>query len=203
MTLSEQAIAGYASAAPELIARWGAIDTHAWLAPVLGDLPASPARVLDVGAGTGGAAQVMLAHGYAVTAVEPVAAFVAQGEVVAPYARWIADKMPVLSALGNTQFDVILCLGVWHHLDAADQSAAMVRLSELAADGAVVVFALRHGPAPAGRPAVTLNTDDVIALAECNDLLLEGRRDAGSVQAGNATAGVTWTWLTARRKARI
>ncbi len=64
-------IAGYAAEAERLVSQYESIafsEIHAAILPLL---PAPPAHVLDIGAGTGRDAAGFAALGYRVTAVEP------------------------------------------------------------------------------------------------------------------------------------
>lgn len=66
---------GYEAAAmPALIARFDAIPSEEIYAPVVDLMPTRPARVVDIGAGTGRDAAWFARQGHDVLAVEPVRA---------------------------------------------------------------------------------------------------------------------------------
>jgi 2-polyprenyl-3-methyl-5-hydroxy-6-metoxy-1,4-benzoquinol methylase len=85
-----------------------------------GLLPAAPALILDVGAGTGRDAAWLAQLGHDVVAVEPSAAMRAEGERLHPESRlrWLADSLPALSLTQRLglAYDVILLSGVWQHV---------------------------------------------------------------------------------------
>jgi len=197
--MSSASIQGYEDAAAELIPRFEALAPEAVFSPVLDCFPASPCRVLDVGAGSGRNPAWLAAQGHRVTACEPVAAF--RDAAAARYAelgiRWLADRLPMLDAtrkLGES-FDFVLLSGVWQHVEVDDRHAAMGTLATLMAPGARLIMSVRHGPGAPGRPVYGVTDDETIALAERHGLALGGLRHAPSIQAANKAAGVTWSWI--------
>ncbi len=193
---SAAAIAGYTAHAAQLVARYDAIPNEIWYAPVRHLLPANPARVIDIGAGTGRDARWLAAMGHAVTAVEPVPAFVAAGQAQGG-ARWITDALPGLPhALAlDDRFDLILLSAVWQHLDPGERQAAAPILRRLAAAGATLLMALRHGPASTGRPVWPVDVDATARLLAGAGFRETFRTSAPSIQPANLAAGVRWTWL--------
>ncbi|MBL9074777.1 class I SAM-dependent methyltransferase [Tabrizicola sp.] len=193
---SATAIAGYTTHAPQLVARYDAIPNEIWYAPVRHLLPTNPARVIDVGAGTGRDARWLAAMGHKVTAVEPVPAFVAAGQAQGG-ARWITDALPDLPhALAlDERFDLILLSAVWQHLDAGERQAAAPVLRRLAATGATLLMALRHGPASTDRPVWPIDVDATAQLLAQAGFRETFRASAPSIQPANLAAGVRWTWL--------
>jgi len=115
-------------------------------------LPTAPARVLDVGAGTGRDAAALAARGHRVVAVEPVRELreVAQGLHPDADVRWVEDSLPELSRLDGT-FEVILLSAVWMHLPPDARGRAMERLAALLASSGLLIVSLRRGPAPPDR----------------------------------------------------
>lgn len=193
---SATAIAGYAAHAADLIPRYDALPVEAWYAPVRHLIPARPARVLDIGAGTGRDARWFAAMGHQVTAAEPVPAFVATGQAQGG-ARWITDALPGLPqtlALGES-FDLVTLSAVWQHLDPAERLQAAPTLRRLAAPGATLLMALRHGPPSPDRPVWPIDPDATAVLLAGTGFRESFRIAAPSIQAGNLAAGVHWTWL--------
>ena len=195
----EEVIAGYAAAAPELIARYDALPVETIFAPVADLLPASPCRIADIGAGTGRDAAWLAGLGHRVTAVEPVAALREAGMALHPDPAigWRDDRLPDLVALTGEEggFDLILVIAVWQHLNDAQRRVAMRRLAALMAPAARLALYYRHGPASPGRPVHAGRIEDTIEGAAESGLKLVRRRAAQSVQAANRAAGVHWTWL--------
>jgi len=155
--MTEAVIEGYAAAAsPALIERFEAIPVEAVLAPVADLLPATPARISDIGAGTGRDAAWIARHGHDVVAVEPAVPLREAGMArhAALPLRWLDDRLPDLAVLRGEEggFDLLLLVAVWQHLDEAQRCRAIARLAELAAPGGMVILSFRHGPGGAGRP---------------------------------------------------
>ena len=121
--------------------------TREWLADLL---PAAPALVVDVGAGTGRDAGGFAAAGYEVIAVEPSAAMRAEAARLHPSAqiRWLPDSLPGLTTtfrLGLAA-DVVLLSAVWQHIAPADRPRAFRKLVGLLRSGGI---AGAHPPARA------------------------------------------------------
>jgi SAM-dependent methyltransferase len=115
------ALAIYRDHAAGLVAPYDAIPAAEWYQPVRKWFPPTPASVIDIGAGTGRDAAWLGGLGYAVTAVEPVAAF----RAVRPGLRWVEDAMPDLPDIraSGARYDLILLSAVWHHLNRASGTA--------------------------------------------------------------------------------
>ncbi|MFJ5073190.1 class I SAM-dependent methyltransferase [Streptomyces sp. NPDC088553] len=108
---------------------------------LLAELPARPARVLDVGCGDGEMTLRLAAAGHHVTGVDPSA------EILRAAARRLsarpdlAPRIRLLEAgidgrpFERERFDAVCCHGVLMHLDAAD---AIGRLAGLVARGGVL-----------------------------------------------------------------
>lgn len=171
-------------------------DKHAG---VLHLMPAKPANVLDIGAGSGRDAADFAAMGHRVVAVEPTAAL--RVGAIARHGRlaitWLDDGLPDLAAvraLGET-FDLILLSAVWMHLDAAERRRAMPRVAALLAPGGRLILSLRHGPTPPGRRMFEVTGAETTALAKAEGLTPLVHATRRSIQAANRLAGVTWTIL--------
>jgi len=159
-------------------------------------LPSVPARVLDVGAGTGRDAAHLARLGYDVTAVEPVAEMRAVAQRLHPEPiTWLSDALPLLERVTG-HFDLILATAVWMHLDAQERALAMPRVADLLAPGGQLSLSLRHGPVPSGRVMHDVNSAETIALAKTSGLRLTGQVETASVQDSNRAAGISWARLT-------
>jgi len=101
------------------------VVTRELMAFVRGALPASPARVLEIGAGKGEVARALSDAGYAVTAVDPAAE---PGGIV--------TRCSLLETRGS--FDVAVAVVSLHHIDPLEQSCA--HLATLLPAGAPLVI---------------------------------------------------------------
>ncbi|HEX8663388.1 MAG TPA: class I SAM-dependent methyltransferase [Beijerinckiaceae bacterium] len=191
-----QGTEGYREEAATLIPRYEGLifeDVHR---ETIHLFPAPPARVLDVGAGTGRDAAALARAGYSVTAVEPTPEFREAGRRLHPGLglTWLDDGLPELARVSGPAggFDLILLTAVWMHLDAASRAVAMARLARLVAPTGLIAMALRHGPVPPGRRMFDVSATETGALAERCALRLvhESRRE--DMQGRN---DVTWTFV--------
>jgi len=201
MTLSVDVERGYAAEAPALIAQYDAVPSDTIYAGVKDLFPAAPVRVLDVGSGNGRDTEWCGALGHDVTAVDPVAAFLAETMRRAPAATILRDRLPWLWSVRG-QYGLILVNAVWQHVDPGDRAAAMARLASLLAAGGRIVLSLRHGPGHPDRPVEAIDPDATVAQATGRGLRVVRRYDSGSLQPGNVVSGVTWTWLVFERGAQ-
>jgi len=192
--------AGYSANADALAAQYESVtfaDVHRDLLHLY---PEAPARVLDIGAGTGRDAAALAALGHQVVALEPTREFRDHGRRLhpSPAIEWVDDGLPDLAVVSARpeRFDLILLTAVWMHLDAAERTRAMAGIAKLAAPGGIVAMSLRHGPVPAGRRMFDVSAEETIELArtagfdcahvnEREDML--GRAD------------VRWSFLALRR----
>lgn len=197
------ALDGYATEGAGLVARYEAVSSAGKLRPVAHLLPAAPARVADIGAGTGVDAAWLAAQGHSVLAVEPTPAFRAAGQGLHRSGRitWLDDRLPALAATRalGLRFDFVLLSAVWAHLPEAARDEAMSSLALLLAHQGTLVLSLRHGPSPASRPTYPAPPEQALQLAAAHGLRAVLRCEAESAQAANRAAGVTWTWLGLRR----
>jgi SAM-dependent methyltransferase len=194
---------GYAEQVEELVARYEGIDFPAAHEAVLHLLPAAPASVIDIGAGTGRDAAWLAERGHRVVAVEPTEALRSRAIALhpTPAIDWIDDSLPALRRVHaqRRNFDLVMLTAVWMHLDADERRVAMANVAALVAPAGLVVITLRHGPVPNGRIMFAVSAEETIALAEARGLRLALHVHAESSQAANRDAGVSWTQLAFRR----
>ena len=100
-------------------------EVHGWLMDIL---PAAPAAILDVGAGSGRDAAWLACMGHDVVAAEPSCGM--RTRAIAAHAdsaiRWIADALPGLDTVfkAGLSFDFILVSAVWMHVAQSDRPRA-------------------------------------------------------------------------------
>ncbi len=188
---------GYAEHASELIERYESLcfaDKHE---EVLHLIPNTPAKALDIGAGTGADAAWLAERGHSVVAVEPTDTFRIHGITHHPSPRieWIDDALPLLARVAHRthEFGLVMVTAVWMHLDEHERRVAMPVIASLLAPGGNLIMALRHGPVPADRVMFTVSADETVALAEAQGLrcVLNVRNE--SKLAANREAGVDWS----------
>ncbi len=201
MSITRQALEGYATHAPALIAQYNAVPSDTIYAGVRDLLPVHPVKVLDVGTGNGRDAEWCTNLGHTVTAVDPVNAFVVETMRRVPAATILRDRLPELKTVRG-QYGLILVNGVWQHIEPADRPTALARLAALLDAGGRLILSLRHGPGHPDRPIAPIDTGETLAGAERLGLTLLRRADTGSVQDGNIANDVTWTWLVFEREAQ-
>lgn len=151
--MADDVIAGYEKKAAVLIPSYNAIDSATLYALVTTHFPKSPARVLDIGAGTGRDARWFSGAGYVVTAVEPAKAFRESGKQTGSDVEWHDGRLPELTCLSGrgTLFDLVLLCAVWHHLSPRDHLAAIQSMSNLTEKSGRIVMSLRHSANPKSR----------------------------------------------------
>jgi SAM-dependent methyltransferase len=171
-------------------------DVHGWLSDML---PATPATILDVGAGTGRDAAWLAAKGYDVIAVEPSANMRKTAARFHPDARvhWIDDSLPALNVVTRSglSFDLILLSAVWMHVPGDDRSRAFRKLISLLKPGGIIAITLRHGPDEPERAIHPASLAEIEALVRNHGAFVERSVEAKD-QLGRRD--VRWTQLAIR-----
>jgi SAM-dependent methyltransferase len=169
---------------------------YSWLT---GLLPAAPALVLDVGAGSGRDAVWLARLGHDVVAVEPSAGLRAEAARYhgSTNVRWVADRLPALPGtlrLGLA-FDLILLSGVWQHVIPAERARALRKLLGLLRPGGVLAVTLRQGPAEAARAMHPVSLTELERLArECGAMVIHTAETPDQM----GRPDVTWTGIALR-----
>jgi SAM-dependent methyltransferase len=103
-------------------------------------LPAAPARVLDVGGGSGVHAEWLARDGYTVELVDPVPLHVEQASRLPGVAARLGDAREL--AASDSSYDVVLLLGPLYHLpETADRVRALAEAARVVRPGGLVVAA--------------------------------------------------------------
>ena len=195
---------GYAQEAAELVGYYESIPFTDKHRAAMHLLPAAPARVADIGAGTGSDAAWLASQGHRVVAVEPTRELREPGRALHPSTsiEWVDDSLPALSLMQARvgQFSLVMMTAVWMHLDKGQREIAMPAVARLLAPGGVIVMSLRHGPVPEGRQMFDVSAAETIALGERFGLEAVLSTKAGSIQKVNRQAGVTWSCVGLRRE---
>jgi len=167
-------------------ARWQAIDPAALWGPVRPWFPAVPARLLEVGAGSGRDARWFVDLGYDVHCVEP------NRDLWPDAAPWQAASLPELNGVTG-QFDLITLCAVLHLVPSRDWPLSFQRLNVLAAEGGRLILSLRRPP--------IMDLPEIITIAQAAGWRLVHQTRRASVQPGNRAAGVQWDWCVFDRVA--
>uniref|UniRef100_UPI000519AA47 class I SAM-dependent methyltransferase n=1 Tax=Streptomyces rimosus TaxID=1927 RepID=UPI000519AA47 len=159
----------YAQHATELADRYESLAFETVHRDFLPLLPPPPARIADIGAGTGRDAAALAARGHTVLAVEPVPELRALARSLhpSPSIHWLLDALPGLPRLDGEagRLDAILLSAVWMHLPEPSRPPAMRRLHDLLAPGGRLFLTLRHGPPPEDRQMYDIPVHETVALA--------------------------------------
>nr|WP_245823637.1 methyltransferase domain-containing protein [Photobacterium proteolyticum] len=146
-------------------------DVHAswkpyW--PVLNN-DLQPARVLDIGAGSGRDAKWFAQCGCEVFAVEPAKSLRAFGRQYTDSVEvtWIDDVLPDLAKVTDLgmRYDLILVSAVWMHLAKSKRKRAFRKLANLLAANGKLVITLRHGSFNDGRSTHGVSVEELEQLA--------------------------------------
>ena len=191
--------AGYSENVDSLFERYESRDAAGIHAPWVHFFPEAPARILDIGAGTGRDAAWFASLGHSVLAVEPTDALRTRAAILhkAPNITWLDDILPDLTQTRarNETFDLILMHAVWMHLTEAERIDGMANVAGLLKPGGRIAMSQRHGEVPKGRRMFEISGDETIALAAEHSLVNLFHERAESIQAENRAKGIWWTKL--------
>ena len=158
---------GYVEEAPRLLRQYESFsfeDAHRAVSHLF---PPPPARVLDIGAGTGRDAAGFAALGHRVVAVEPTAALRAGAIALHPSPRieWFDNFLPnlhIVRARARNFADLVMLTAVWMHFDKRQRRRAMPRVAGLARPGGTAMLSLRYGPVPVGERMFAVPPEETV-----------------------------------------
>jgi 2-polyprenyl-3-methyl-5-hydroxy-6-metoxy-1,4-benzoquinol methylase len=172
---------------------------NGWLDDFIEFLPTPPAKLLDIGSGSGRDAAWYAARGYAVTAVEPATELreLAQKKHPSSNICWVDDHLPSLKTLYD-QFEFFAHIhmnAVIFHLPPIETRGILERVHELLQPNGTFFVALRNGPKDPERPMFDVDKDHVIEQAQGLFHLVTVIDGADS----RSRPGITWDRLLWRK----
>ncbi len=190
---------GYGEEADDLVKRYESIPFEEKHQGVLHLIPGAPARIIDIGAGTGADAAWFAKRGHQIVAVEPIHELRRPGMALhpSPLIEWVDDSLPQLAMTlkrGET-FDLVMMTAVWMHLDKLERQQAMPKVVSLIKSAGVLMMSLRHGPVSTRRRMFDVSAEETIELAQSQGLRSIVNLHTQSAQLVNRQAGVTWSRL--------
>ncbi|WP_316862742.1 class I SAM-dependent methyltransferase [uncultured Cohaesibacter sp.] len=188
---------GYEEEAENLTLRYDTYDVATIYQWFTESLRKPPAKMLDIGAGSGRDALYFSSLGYDVTAVEPTDAFlkIAKAKEGAEKVLWIEDALPALEQLDEDVFDVVTMIAVYMHFDELERKLVMLRVASLMNKGAHLAMTVRHGKTPEGRCMYEISDEEVIDAATASGLKCVYQAVVDSHQDVNRARGVKWSRL--------
>lgn len=193
----------YDASAPVRANEYDALDTATLYKSLLPVMAPAPARILDVGAGSGRDAAWFAARGYDVVAIEPspeLRKFIAEKAAAVNGKLDVRDGMlPQLSSLGDGEkFDLIMLGGVWQHVLPGSRKDAFNRMAAHLKPGGILFITLREGPVPQGRKMYRVTAKATTRMAKENGLQPLAL-DSGEAKDLLGRGGVRWTSFAARK----
>ena len=191
---------GYAQEAANLLEMYESVRFEKAQQRVLPLLPAPPARLLDIGAGTGRDAAGFAALGYDVVAVEPTDEMREGAQQLHAGARieWLDDGLPDLAVLRGRgdSFDIVMMTAVWMHLDEPERRRGLPNVALLLRPRGILAMTLRYGPVPPGRRMFEVSASETIGLAARSRLALVLEEDVPTLI--QRAVPVSWKLLVFR-----
>jgi 2-polyprenyl-3-methyl-5-hydroxy-6-metoxy-1,4-benzoquinol methylase len=125
-----------------------------------------PARILDIGSGSGKDAAIYAAKGYTVLALEPAHELreLAKAKHKSTLITWNDDRLPGLEkTLAASQvFDHVHLNAVIFHLPPDAMPGVMINIAKLLKKDGTAYISLRHGPLGHGRPIFPITKRDIL-----------------------------------------
>ncbi|MGB2741950.1 MAG: methyltransferase domain-containing protein [Cognaticolwellia sp.] len=197
--MQQSVIDGYVEDASLLIQSFEAISSPDLLSHILGFIPHSNDRVIEIGAGTGRDAAWLASKGLSVLAVEPVSEFRAAGQYLhpSPLIEWLNDSLPALAKTMQRKqsYQLALLISVWQHIPKDEKLVSLSNLYSILEEKGRLIISVRNGPGAKNRKCYPTSAEETIKLAQLSGFELIFRCNASSSQESNKKSNVTWTWL--------
>ena len=163
-------VAAYDAHAPELSRMYESLAFEKAHSSILDLLPATPGRVLDVGAGSGRDAAWFAYRGHEIVAIEPSDNMrrEARERHTDPRIRWIDDALPGLTHTHRLglQYELVLASAVWMHVPPEERKRAFRKLATLLAPSGRLIISLRFGPSDHDRTMYPVSRAEVERLGQ-------------------------------------
>jgi SAM-dependent methyltransferase len=199
--MSDDIVRGYDCEAATLVEVYDRLVFEQVHAAMLDLVPATPGRVIDVGAGSGRDALWFATRGWTVVAVEPSAGMRQRARAADPTGAvaWEDDRLPCLARVTSQgmRADLVWLSAVWMHVPPDSRAVAFANLAALVKPGGRLMLTLRHGPAPASRRMYPVSGEEVIRLAADHGFNLLRKVSTADVQ---KRRDVAWTAMMLERR---
>lgn len=158
----------------------------------------APARVLDIGAGSGKDAAIYAEHGYDVVALEPAHELraLAAAKHTSPRITWLDGRLPLLETVQDQKqsFGHAHMNSVIFHLPLEAIRPALEATHALLKPEGTLYISLRHGPPDPARPMFPITEQDIVdnGTGLFTPILSEHKPDA-------IRDNVSWTRMLLRK----
>jgi SAM-dependent methyltransferase len=165
-----QAIDAYSVDTQMFLDRYESVRFEEVHANILDLIPQAPARVLDIGAGSGRDASALAKMGHEVIAIEPCLAMRLGGQSLhkEPNILWFDDALPDLKAIRKLgiKFAFILLSAVWMHLPPKVRRRAFGSIVNLLAKKGRLAITLRIGKPEPDRAIFPTSEEEIKELGD-------------------------------------
>lgn len=184
----------YDSKAGEFSAQYDSVKTTDVLPGLAQALPRL--RALDAFCGNGRDAEWLAQQGYVVDAMDGSHGMLREARAKHAHERvtYFHDMGPEFANTRQRggQYDLIVMSAGWMHIAPERRAEALGNLLNVAKPGAMLLFSLRHGPAPADRPMFEVSVPELQQLAALNLVHAEEMQMPGAKADQLGRSNVWW-----------